>query len=180
MQAAKAATLCCQPSSSGPLMSVTWTLSSATSASPLRCRIWFMIGRTCCHLAISSSLGTCPAWSGCGAASVVKMAYFVARGQLDLLQEPAHAGDGFAEAPGRAEHIQVGRQQLFGPRLPDVMDLDRDAMGGHLLAELLRDHGPLPYLEACRYSLFIVTPAGSRSDSSARDSAPGPGARSPA
>src|SRR5690242_4484425 len=66
-----------------------------------------------------------------------------ARWQLHLLQEPAHTADGLAHAPGRAEQVQLGRWQLLRPGLPDVMDADRDAPGGHLLAELLRDHGPV-------------------------------------
>jgi phosphate transport system protein len=69
-----------------------------------------------------------------------------ARGQLHLLQEPAHAADRLAEARGRAEQVQISRRQLFRPGLPDVMDLDRDALGGHLLAELFRNHGPVAVL----------------------------------
>src|SRR5262249_28855328 len=146
MRATKASTLCCQPSSSGPLTSATWTLPPATSTSPLRCRISFMIGRTRVHSASSSSLGMRPVWPGCGAASVAKMLYFVLAGSSSFFMNRRMLPMGLPKRAGELKHIQVGRWQLFRRRLPDVMDRDRDALGGHLPAELFRDHRPVAVL----------------------------------
>ena len=75
----------CQSSSSGPLSPVTSTLSSATLTSPAPSRSSFMIGRTRCHLASSSSVGIRPVFlSGRGAISVVRMAYLVPAGSRTL------------------------------------------------------------------------------------------------
>ena len=106
-----------------------------------------MIGRTRCHFASSSSVGRRPVFlSGFGAVSVVRTAYLVPAGNRTLLQEATHAADRLAEAPGRAEHVQVRRRQLGRAHVADVMDVDTDTVGGHQLLELSGDRGPVAEL----------------------------------
>jgi hypothetical protein len=48
--------------------------------------------------------------------------------------------------PGELNKVQVGWRQLVMSRLSDVMDVDRDALGLHLLLKLVRDHGAVAKL----------------------------------
>jgi hypothetical protein len=50
---------------------------------------------------------------------------------------------GLPKRPGELNRYSSAGGSSFGLGLPDVMDLDRDTLDGHLLAELLRDHGPV-------------------------------------
>jgi len=116
IRAAKASTLCCQPSSSGPLSPVTNTLSSATSTSPLPCRTSFMIGRTRCPVAInSSSVGTRPVFlSGRGAASVVKMAYLVPAGSTTFFRNWRIPRMGLPKRPGELNRYKSAAGKSSG------------------------------------------------------------------
>ena len=82
---AKAVTLFCQPSSSGPFIPVTRTASSATFVIPLASSSSFMIGMTRSQRSCSSWVGSLPVFlSGLGAPWVVRIAYLVPGSRVTL------------------------------------------------------------------------------------------------
>jgi hypothetical protein len=70
--------------------------------------------------------------------------------QLGLLQETPHAPDGLTHTSRGTEQVQVGRGHLLWPRFSDVMDVDSDPLGSHLLLELLCDHGSISILRSMK------------------------------
>ena len=96
------------------MTSDTLTLPSATSASPLPCRISFMIGRTRVHRASCCSLGTCPALSGCVATSVVKTAYLVPAGSSTFFRNRRMLPIGLPKRAGELNRYRSAGGSSFG------------------------------------------------------------------
>jgi hypothetical protein len=73
-----------------------------------------MIGRTRVHFASSFSLGVCPARSGCGAASVVKMAYFVPAGSSSFFRNRRMPPMGLPKRAGELNRYRSAGDSWFG------------------------------------------------------------------
>src|SRR5215211_478584 len=157
IRAAKASTFCCQPSSSGPLSPVTSTLSSATLTSPAPCKSSFTIGRTRCHLASSSSVGICPVFlSGCGAISVVRMAYLVPAGRRSFLRNRRMPPMGLPMRPGELNRYRSAVGSRSGRAARMCWTLTVTPLAAICLVNSSATIAPLPNLEAWKYSILIA------------------------
>ena len=107
-----------------------------------------MIGRARVHLASCCSLGTCPALSGCGAASVVKMAYLVPAGSSTFLRNRRMPPIGLPNRAGELNRYRSAGGGCFGLASRMWWTSTVTPLAAICLLNSSATMAPLPYLEA--------------------------------